>query len=314
MRILILLLTLGTLLTGCSKRDESGEKPTPDPKPGEPVYIRLYAGLSSTRAVVGSDLKEFTPTIMGWEAASGAADYSKAANWAVAPKDPIGTDSNAMPAEIVISAQYNDDPEVYTHIKSWYPQGSILSDGVVRFDNPATDGTQDILYAREVKGSKTNQVSTPLEYRHPLTQIKVALARQASLDQIRVRQVSLRHAALPVGVQPASDQVVYASPTSVDLYNGPAREVEVTPQSFGWPVMVKPFARRDIYFDVQTENALYANIKAHINDDQSFIPGKAYTITLTFRVTGPGFEEIEISAEAVVSAWESGNNGGGIVE
>lgn len=270
----------------------------------KPVEIKLRAGASPTRAVVGpnGDL-EFTPTIMGWEAPQGEADYGSEGTWHTEPAAPIPHTVSGHPLALLEPQYYNEDRTVYTHIKSWYPKGNSVVNGTLMFDSPLADGTQDVLYATEVRGAKFDPVNAPLTYLHPLIQIKVRVIRETGRPGgLMLKSIVLKDVSLPLGINLANDNLVYDTPTDVTVANT-TQEITTTSTYAGVPVMVKPFDGTLIVFDVETNEAFHPSVEANIGDDQTFVPGKAYTITLTFASE-------EVAAKATIEKWEAGASGG----
>lgn len=270
----------------------------------EPVEIKLRAGAAATRAIVGPNGDtEFTPTIMGWEAPKGEADYTSQGTWSTVPSQPIPHNAANHTVGLLAPQYYNEDRTVYTHIKSWYPQGETVAGGIVSFTSPSTDGTQDVLFATEVSGAKFDPVGSPLTYRHPLIQVKVRVIKENRYPgQLMLKGIVLKNGALPVGIDLATDRVVYGVPTDVRVAGDEGQEVTFTSEYAGVPVMVEPFDGTELAFDVETDEAMHPGVTATITDE-GFVPGKAYTITLTFST-----EEVE--AKASIAKWEAGTPGG----
>lgn len=309
------ILLYALLLAGCSKNGNQ--------QPGEqPVEIRLNAGNAGTRAPIASyGQTSFYPTIAGWESMMGLADYSVTPDWSSTTGAAIA--HNAQNAAITLSPTqtYNNDKRYYTYVKSWYPQGTSFAGGVVTFSAAAMDGTQDILYSQnpglanypvEVYGNKFENISRPIEYWHPLTQIRIEVIRAASSDDYTtVKSIKLKNALLATGIDLVNDVPVY-DPTlrTVTIYDGADISVTNVSQKVGLPVMVKPYATNQILLDVESNqvNGVYQVI-ATIDVDQSFKEGKAYSILLTFNNN-----EITANNSARIVSWKDGDAGGGNLE
>ena len=74
----------------------------------------------------------------------------------------------------------------------------------------------------------------------------------------------------------------------------------------GQPVMIRPMDGNTVTLDIKTDNALYEGVTATIDGDASFLPGKAYTITLNFIQ-----EEVELTA--TVTEWDNTGKGSGTI-
>ena len=59
--------------------------------------------------------------------------------------------------------------------------------------------------------------------------------------------------------------------------------------------------------NVETSTASFKNVTVTIDDDTKFLPGKAYTVTLTF-------QQKEILLKAAVTAWNDSGTGAATIE
>ena len=156
----ICLLLAAVSLCACSK-SESGEQ-----IPGGEAVIRLSAGLPAasvqSKAPINSGDK-FTPAVAGWESTA-AASYTAAPTWNTTTSE-ITASATAQEVELTAPQVYNANGAVKTYMKAWYPQGT-LSSGTVTFttnDSYKGDGTDDVLLAGEVSGSKSDRENKVLK-------------------------------------------------------------------------------------------------------------------------------------------------------
>ena len=299
------------LLASCSK--------TEDPvQPGSEA-IELKAGMPTavatplSRSVIGSGDK-FTAAVSGWESQGNVA-YTAAPGWSTTAEITAGATAQAV--TLASEQVYNADNAVKTYMKSWYPQGT-LDAGRVSFTGDASyqgDGTDDVLLAAEVSGSKSDRDDKVLAFTHLTTQLQFKVVGDQSLATgTNVTGIKLKNVQVPSGIDlstdkptgaAAADLAVPGFDNSVEIpikdENG---EVQAAPA--GGPVMILPLEGNSLKVDVTTNNATYEEVKVTIDGDTDFQAGKAYEITLTFKQFG-----IELSA--TVAQWESGI-GSGTVE
>ena len=291
-----LVLALPLLLASCGS--DEGQ---PDVVGDEPVPIVLSAGVPATKAVVNTG-DVFSAGIAGWETDAAAPDYAATADWLEAVQITAGT--TAQPVVLDPPQYYHADRDVKTYIRAWHPAGT-LAGGKVTFAN--ADGTVDALLAAGVSGSKYDAAAKQLRFEHPTTQLKFRVVAGEGLDAgTQLRSITLKGVELPTGFDLATDAVTYAAAADLAVPGIDGTQViGATATAAGQPVMVRPVAGNRVTLDVSTSTADFPGVVATIDGDADFVPGKAYTVTLTFR-------QSEVALTATVAPWEAGTGSGGI--
>lgn len=301
------LLCIATLAS-CSK-GVGTEDPQPTPGPDRP--IRLNAGLQAvTKAAVGTGAS-FTASVGGWESVTGA-DYGKAASWLSTAS--VTASESASDIALTPKQYYSQNGAERTYIKAWYPQGTF-SGGVVSFAGDADyrgDGTDDILLSGEVSGSALDAATRTLAFGHLTTQLRFTVQGDALFGTTTtVKSVTLKGTGLPTGLDLRTDALVYDASAGVKVpgIDGTQAITEQVAQA-GESVMVPPYGAKTFKIDVATVTAagkeiVYRDVTVTVSDATT-LPGKAYTIALTFA----GYE---ITAQASVSEWDYTGTGSGDV-
>ena len=297
------LLCIATLAS-CSK---GGGAEEPQPGPDADRSIRLSAGLQAvTKAAVGTGTS-FTASVGGWESATGA-DYGKAASWLSTAS--VTASESASDIALTPKQYYSQNGAERTYIKAWYPQGTF-SGGVVSFAGDANyrgDGTDDILLSGEVSGSALDAATRTLAFGHLTTQLRFTVQGDALFGTTTtVQSITLKGTGVPAGLDLRTNALVYDASTGVKVpgINGTQTITEqVAP--VGEAVMVPPLAGNTFRIDVQTSDVTYRDVLVTVRDDARTLPGKAYTIALTFA----GYE---ITTQASVAEWDYTGTGSGDV-
>lgn len=291
-------LFISTVLCACSGSDDR-DLPLPDV---EKTPVVLSAGLPvQSRAVINTG-DQFTAGVGGWETAGTAADYAAAATWNTTAV--ITASASARTVELAEEQHYNDNNAIRTYMQTWYPTGKLLG-GIVSFDNP--DGTVDAMMAGEVSGSKEDNTGKVLGFTHRTTQLKFKVVADPSLPiGTTVNRITVKGVQLPVGFNLAAGKVVFEETESGALtVPGLATPLEITDKAAaaGEPVMVMPMTGNTVGLEIETSEAIYSNVVATIDDDDDFVEGKAYVITLTFRGQSSGQS---LGLSAIVTEWTHG--------
>lgn len=303
----ICLLLTAACLCACSK-SESGEQ-IPD---GDAV-IRLSAGLPSasvqSKAPINSGDK-FTPAVAGWES-SAAASYTAAPTWNATISE-ITASTTAQEVELTAPQVYNANGAVKTYMKAWYPQGT-LSSGTVTFttnDSYKGDGTDDVLLASEVSGSKSDRENKVLAFEHLTTQLKFVVKAGTGLAEgTKLTKIELKNVDVPNGINLATNALLTSSKNALsvpDIDGSLVIGTTAAGDDAGSPLMIVPPTGKTVTLKVTTSAAEFDNIVATIDNDDKFQAGKAYTITLTF-------DQKNIELSATLAEWSAGT-GTGLVE
>lgn len=294
-------------LASCSKGVGTDD---PQPAPGADLSIRLSAGLQAvTKATVGTGTS-FTTSVGGWESA-GVADYGKAASWL----STASVTASESTSDIALTPKryYSQNGAERTYIKAWYPQGTF-SGGVVSFAGDADyrgDGTDDILLSGEVSGSALDAATRTLAFRHLTTQFRFTVQGDALFGETtKIKSITVKDAGIPTGLDLTKDALTYdVKALSVPGVEG-IKIGKATAATAGEAVMVLPFGAKTFKIDVTTvddndKEIAYRDVVVTVSDNNT-LPGKAYTIALTFA----GYE---VTAQASVAEWDYTGTGSGDV-
>lgn len=305
-RILLSLLAAGVLLAGCSKSENEGGE---FPGDGQSVAIRLSSGIgdaarAASKAAVTASAEV---QIEGWENTN-AETYAGASAW----KSTATVTVAQAAAGITLSPvrYYNADESYKTYIKGWYPKVAS-SDGTVTFTN--TDGTVDVLYAAEVSGDKTAEVSQPLVFNHKSAQLVFKVIKGNGLAAgTKIKTIKVKNTAVPTSITLADDQVSYTDVAELAVPNITVAEIGAEAAPAGDPLMVKPVNDNTtvkLYIETTTDGttvaATYDNVALKTSDGK-LTEGSAYTVTLTFGQAG-------ISLEANITPWTAATGEGTVI-
>lgn len=300
------LLLAAASLCACSK-SESGEQLSGGDA------IRLSAGLPSasvqSKAAINSGDK-FTPAVAGWESTA-AASYTAAPTWNTTTSE-ITASATAQAVTLTAPQVYNANGAVKTYMKAWYPQGT-LSSGTVTFttnDSYKGDGTDDVLLAGEVSGSKSDRENKVLAFEHLATQLKFVVKAGTGLAEgTKLTKIELKGVDLPSGINLATNALLTSSKNALsvpDIDGNLVIGTTAAGDDAGSPLMIVPPTGKTVTLKVTTSAAEFDNIVATIDNDDNFQAGKAYTITLTF-------DQKNIELSATLAEWSDGA-GTGLVE
>lgn len=271
---------LATALTGCTVR-------VVENRPSDAPPVRLTASTLATEsrsAIQPGD--SFTAAVAGWETAASAADYTMPQAWTAAFTVVAGT---SLPVALTPEVYYNVSANIKTYIKAWYPAGTLGADGKVLFEGSAAgtppNGTVDVLLTPVVTGSRDDTGGKHLEFRHLLSQLRFRIRAAAGVTaQPTLTSITVHGVRLPVGIDLAGDEPLYAPAADFTVAGIEPGSVAftTTAQSVGRALLLQPFQGNTLTVDIVTSEGTHAGVVATIDDDERFMPGKAYTITLTY--------------------------------
>lgn len=256
---------------------------------------------TSSKAPIGSNPGEtatFKATVLGWEVANGGnINYSTTPTWIASTNDIAAVEKT----DILLDPLKSYKSAHTTYMCAIYPatDAANFATGIATFTGNATDGTQDVLVAAPISGSTSDKTGKQLLFKHPLTQVKFMVQALGGLAPTNVTSITVKNAELPTGINITTNEPIYAAAANLAIPGISNPAVTNTATIVGQPVMIKPIASNKITLLVVTStNTTGYNIDAKINNDATFIPGRAYTITLKFLAGDV------INAEASVTEWE----------
>ena len=197
-------------------------------------------------------------------------------------------------------------------MKAYYPEGTVTA-GNYNFTTPVKDGTQDILVSTEVVGNRSNTTNKVFTFTHPLTQLNFSAIEgngwgTGSVGS--VKSITLKDVSVATGVKISDNSLVSESIVAglaVTNITEAGIAVGKTDTPMGDPVMIVPTTKNEILVDVVMADGIsFSNVKVTTTDD-TFMAGKAYTITLTFN-------NKKVAGTATVTDWTTGGTGSGTVE
>ena len=305
-RIFTLLLGL-VLLAGCSKSDD-GSNDTDNTL----VPIELGAGVNTpSRVVITPGDPVSGAGIAGWEVVSGGQ-----VNYVVVPEWNTTISTTADPDPQTVSwgdTQYYDpDASTTTHMKAWYPGGTLQPDNKVTFNGQNVKGGFDVLLSDVVSGNKKDGADGNIAFRHMSAQIKFSVKKGAGLDDgTTIHSITIKEASLPTGFDLTKGidddgAVTYGGPDDLEIVCGDVKIDDTSDKgkSVGDPVMIKPIAAKQFRIDIVTNKASYTDQLVTV-DDTEVARGTAYNILLTFTQAG-------ISLKATVEDWKTADGSGNI--
>lgn len=304
-KIFISLLATAALV-GCSDKDENLVIDD-----NRPVPIELGAGVNIlSRAAIVNGSKIENIGIAGWVDEKDQAVYSKAPDWHTHLTIGAANDEIAQSVTWLEQQYYAQEATHYTHMKAWHPCGNFtdkkLENNKVEIDN---DGTVDVLMADIIKGSKTEKVSTPLQFKHVTSQIKFKVLAGTGLDKgTTIQKIVIKNAQFPKGFDISkafsdADAITYSDLADLQVPNvNTIQEITGTAADAGSPVMIRPTNATSFLVDVITSGTTYSDQTVTLDGGATLKAGFACTVTLTFGQAG-------LQLTALVDKWETGTGG-----
>ena len=290
-KVLFSILTLGALVSCSSEEvlDNAGN---------DKVEIKLNAGVITTKAPIESD-GSGNPSVkvdnVQFLRSDGTADWTTLTS---------ATFTGTIETTQVITVaegktQYYPIDGTNTNILGFYPAATSIATGKASF---TIDGSQDIIYATPVSGSKSSAIGN-LQFAHKLTQFKFVLKRDNSgSSDISNVVVSVKSANSTFDMDLADGTLsTWATPiTTIKPIDGGTATIAGSSESQG--IMLEP-ELSSIVLSVSATGFPDQEITIDGTDGGKFETGKAYTLTLTFKAK-------TIAGEASIANWQEGTAGG----
>lgn len=304
-KICISVLTMAVLL-GCSDNEENIINDD------ELVPIELNAEVNLiSRGAIGNNTKLTDVGIAGWEAQKDEAGVSYTANPTWHTHIDFTASAEKQNVTFKQPQYYNSNPDIYTHIKAWYPCAEYtgttnpLTSSTITFKNE--NGSMDVLLAQEiVVGSKNEKISKPLTFKHVTSQIKFKVKKGDGLaDNTKIKSIKIKNAQYPTRFDISksfTDDKAITYSDAADLLVPNINDTQVITDDAvqaGDAVMIRPFAASKFIVDIETSNATYSNCEISLTSGTQMQAGYLYDITLTFGQAG-----LELSA--IVEEWKNG--------
>lgn len=262
----------------------------------EKVEIKLSAGvvgIQQTKAPITTS-DNFIPSIVGWDAID-KPTTTTVPQWTTTPNVAISGSANKATITLSSPQYYNPDNTKHTYIRGYFPVGTS-SDGKITLDN--TKGDQDVMMTEVIDaGTKDAINSTELTFSHKLSQLNIAIQKDASLPAgVTLTSITLKNANIPTGFDIVTGTITYT--TSDLLIDGITTSTNIdTKTTVGKAVMVEPFTDTKITLDVVTSQGTFKGIPVTLSAADTN-GGTSYEVTLTFK-------QKEINTTASVKDWTS---------
>lgn len=297
-RIIFSMLAIATMASCSSEEVLNQDSKTP-------VAVKMKADVLQTKAPVNGLTEAIT------DVAFARFDKTLPADWAGAtPTKVEGVTIAQTSGEITFSPEqhYLTDGGTSYFVGYMPSASSTLANNKVSWTG--IDGTQDIMYAEYVDGSKTTQGPLAPKFTHKLTQIKFTVKGGDGFEAgKKLKSITINDVELPASMELSSGAVTYASPANLPIPIATPIVIETTPASVGVPVMFKAGAS-SLSIKVTITNAAG-------DTDQEFDPisvpvttavSTAHTISLEFKAK-------DVTGKATVDEWieDSSNHPGEII-
>ena len=268
------------------------------------VEIKMKAGVDAivSRAAVDGLKADITDVAFARTDVS----VSGSAHWTSPSKVEV-TKIAASSGEISFaSSQYYPTDGSTVYLAGFMPAtGATLGEDQVNWTG--MDGTQDVMYAAAVSGTKATTTPLAPEFKHKLTQVKFKIVGEAGFETgISVKSITLKGVALPASMALSSGEVTYAADADLSISVATSVAVPVSPAAaadFGEARMIKP-GSATLTVDVVAEKGgaeiSYSGVNIALTNTGA---GVAHTITLTF-------SKKEVSGKATVDGWTNEDNSG----
>ena len=298
-----------SVLSSCSSENDVIDEVTGGDQ--DKVEIKLNAGVITTKAPIenGTDENANYPatTVPLQIVVAPDAPTAVWTNVANAPSTPkLGTDG-VIDFTDATKLYYNANAANKSHLIAYSPVGANTA-GQVEW---TINGTQDIIIAKAVSGSKTeNEQITSLSFKHLLTQLQFEVigSEAAKTTFGKIVSIKVKDALTKPKMALSDNEVTTLDWTNIDKDNLSVRSLnddkEITniempvaadAQSVGY-LILQPTTNYTLL--VTTENVTEKEVPITINGGAITV-GNAHKITLTFSATG-------IEPTATLTGWATG--------
>lgn len=304
--LLLLLLPTFLVVTGCSdSNDNSGTE-------GSYERIELYASGSglTTATRAAADITPFEATVFATTRQGIYTDLSGDYEWT--KEVEVGADRSVTFSDPAPNYPVSG---AWIYLSSLAPKAEDINEGAVSY---TLDGTQDLLYAKEIKGNKWdnyrfagNPVASndkPLAFEHLLTQLQFKAVKTITGGlPVTITKITVKNVKTKVSVPVTDGKAVFSGDSDVDLSLDANNTVtNQTPVYLG-NLLLPPLASGTYTITVETSAGIFANVNitlGNTSDVPDFGPGVSHEITLNITDTYLGI------ATVAVASWtpDSGGN------
>jgi len=302
---------------------------------GQPVEIKLNAGVITTKAPITSDngglLSEALADIQFVQAADVATNPAWGDVSSVASTAEIATTGNIT---LATPLYYNVDPTLKSWLIGYFPKATVepntsTNKGKLQWK---ITGCEDILLSAEVSGNKKADERIPaIVFKHQLLQMQFqftaedqkAIDTWGTIESIAIKTKKsdvLENLPSTLTCTLASDPTLaWSVPTELTAFavtggtaytDTPITNVNpitlTTTEVLGGYIMVQPLNTKADYVLEITTSKSKAEVPITLGGDTP-AAGKAYEVTLTFKASA-------ITATATITSWETVHGGSGTVE
>lgn len=261
----------------------------------EPVEIKMVASIvdvnAKTKAAINPGAALTGVTFL-------RTDGTAKPDWATVTPTSIPTSIAATSGAITFEPiqYYSADATQNAYFVGYYPSGT-LANGVVTFTG--MDGSQDIMYAQEVSGNKTN-TTLAAAFVHKLAQLQFKFKKDATFQgtDVKVTSIIIKGTQLPESLNIKDGTIKYAtSSTPITAFTGgtyPMDESLVTPAN-----NLVQVGANAIKLDITLDNgATFNDVSVTLTTKET----TAHVITLTFK-------QASATGNATIGTWASEDAG-----
>lgn len=334
------------ICSACHNESEDFEKIQPQ----NAVSIRIgqkVEGLTARAAVDNGSQVSATILTIGYDSQYDASVWNGFAPQYTNVLDqqtPAGlaTPANVSTATFIAGTKeaMNLQPTLYyydkgTAVLAVSPAGTINGANV---EMTLTDGEQDVMYAKAVEVAskpqdETTAQSTPvsLTFEHKTTQLNFAFKMEAAASSgawtgksISVKNITIQNASVPESVKYSDGKVNFSTPgTNLDVPGIVAgNAVTAEAKKVGRPVMVDASSdiKLNVVLTIGSKDYTFSNVQVmrtetgHESERLTTVIGSSHLITLTIKEPVKPDGAIEITTQATVKPWVSGEGGSGTLE
>ena len=307
--LLLLLLPAFLVVTGCSDSNDNGMGESHE-------RIELYVsggGLTAATRATVTDITPFDATVFATTRQGVYTNLSGDYEWT--KKVEVGADrsvSFSSPTNPVPNYPVSGD---WIYLTALAPEATAISDGVVSY---TLDGTQDLLYAKEIKGNKWdnyrfagNPISSndkPLAFEHLLTQLKFKAAKKTTGDglSVTITKIIVQKVNTKVSVAVADGTPMFSNESEVSLTLSDKTVTNTTPVELG-NLLLTPLPSGTYTITVETSVGTFADVPLALADTDTqthFHPGVSHEITLNITDTSLAINTVTVSPWAPATGGE----------
>lgn len=301
--LLLLLFPAVWSVTGCSNSHDAIDTEGA----GERIELTVSGGgLTTATRATAADIVPFDATVF---ATTRQGDYSGlSGNYEWTKRVQVGADRSVAfldPADPEPNYPVSGD---WIYLTAIAPEATNINNDIVSY---TLDGTQDLLYAKEIKGNKWdnyrfagNPISSddkPLAFEHLLTQLQFKAVKKSDDGlHVTITKISVKNVKTTVSVRLSDGNTGFSGNNDVSLSLNPGITVDKTTQVDIGNLLLPPLEIGSTYIiDVETSVGNFTDVSLELGDliDPSthFQPGVSHEITLNIEDTSLGITTVSVA-------------------